>query len=157
MLSLCCLVSFTSAGMYCTNFHLYVDSSSHICIQVGAGWVGKREYWAYFLRTCLCVIHQTGSLILYVFEAVPDIDLFICVSVCAVRWERSQGQIVREKSRTMTPEAVRDQWDQICDFTDATKPSTVQGQDALGSVLVYLLSTRGNIQHEWVCCCSHKK
>lgn len=72
--------------------------------------------------------------------------------MCAVRWERSQGQIVRQKNRPMTPEAVRDQWDQICDFTDATKPSTVQGQDALGPIRVELLFTRGNIQRKWVCC-----
>uniref|UniRef100_A0A3B5KQA6 Hydroxysteroid (17-beta) dehydrogenase 4 n=1 Tax=Takifugu rubripes TaxID=31033 RepID=A0A3B5KQA6_TAKRU len=44
-----------------------------------------------------------------------------------LRWERSQGQIMRQKSRPMTPEAVRDQWDKICDFTDATKPTTIQG------------------------------
>uniref|UniRef100_A0A674N504 Hydroxysteroid (17-beta) dehydrogenase 4 n=1 Tax=Takifugu rubripes TaxID=31033 RepID=A0A674N504_TAKRU len=43
-----------------------------------------------------------------------------------LRWERSQGQIMRQKSRPMTPEAVRDQWDKICDFTDATKPTTIQ-------------------------------
>uniref|UniRef100_A0A3P8TUS7 Hydroxysteroid (17-beta) dehydrogenase 4 n=1 Tax=Amphiprion percula TaxID=161767 RepID=A0A3P8TUS7_AMPPE len=43
-----------------------------------------------------------------------------------LRWERSQGQIVRKKNKSMTPEAVRDQWDKICDFTDATKPATVQ-------------------------------
>lgn len=121
--------------MCCTIFRLYVDSSSHICIQVGAGWVGKREYWAYFPRSCLGVLHQTGSLILCVLELVPYADLFICVSMCAVRWERSRGQIVRQKNKPMTPEAVRDQWDQICDFTDATKPSSVQGQDALGSMI----------------------
>lgn len=62
---------------------------------------------------------------------------FIFVSMCAVRWERSEGQIVREKSKPMTPEAVRDQWDKICDFTDATKPTTIQGQHALGWTVVY--------------------
>uniref|UniRef100_A0A8C4I2R2 Hydroxysteroid (17-beta) dehydrogenase 4 n=1 Tax=Dicentrarchus labrax TaxID=13489 RepID=A0A8C4I2R2_DICLA len=41
-----------------------------------------------------------------------------------LRWERSQGHTVREKNQPMTPEAVRDQWDKVCDFTDATKPST---------------------------------
>uniref|UniRef100_A0A7N8X741 Peroxisomal multifunctional enzyme type 2 n=1 Tax=Mastacembelus armatus TaxID=205130 RepID=A0A7N8X741_9TELE len=44
-----------------------------------------------------------------------------------LRWERSQGHIVRQKNQTMTPEAVRDQWNKICDFTDATKPATIQG------------------------------
>ncbi|XP_024132163.1 peroxisomal multifunctional enzyme type 2 [Oryzias melastigma] len=43
-----------------------------------------------------------------------------------LRWERSQGRILRQKSKPMTPEAVRDQWDEICDFTNATKPTTIQ-------------------------------
>uniref|UniRef100_A0A8C2Z9N2 Hydroxysteroid (17-beta) dehydrogenase 4 n=1 Tax=Cyclopterus lumpus TaxID=8103 RepID=A0A8C2Z9N2_CYCLU len=43
-----------------------------------------------------------------------------------LRWERSQGCVVRQKNQPMTPEAVRDQWDKICDFTDATKPTSVQ-------------------------------
>lgn len=67
------------------------------------------------------------------------------LSLCAVRWERSQGRIVRQKNRAMAPEAVRDQWEQICDFTDATKPSTVQGQDAPASIALHLLNTRGNV------------
>lgn len=69
----------------------------------------------------------------YVVEVQPyPLTSVFCVSACAVRWERSQGRIVRQKNRAMAPEEVRDQWEQICDFTDATKPSTVQGQDALG-------------------------
>lgn len=50
------------------------------------------------------------------------------MSVYAVRWERSLGRTVRQKNKPMTPEAVRDHWDQICDFTDATRPTSVQGQ-----------------------------
>lgn len=50
----------------------------------------------------------------------------------AVRWERTQGQTVRQKNKPMTPEAVRDQWDKICDFTDSTKPASVQGQWCTG-------------------------
>ncbi|KAM3867409.1 peroxisomal multifunctional enzyme type 2 [Diretmus argenteus] len=43
-----------------------------------------------------------------------------------LRWERSQGRIVRHKNKSMSPEAVRDLWDNICDFTDATKPANIQ-------------------------------
>uniref|UniRef100_A0A671UTW4 Hydroxysteroid (17-beta) dehydrogenase 4 n=1 Tax=Sparus aurata TaxID=8175 RepID=A0A671UTW4_SPAAU len=44
-----------------------------------------------------------------------------------LRWERSQGRTVRQKNQPMTPEAVRDQWDKICDFTDAAKITNIQG------------------------------
>lgn len=47
--------------------------------------------------------------------------------VCVVRWERSQGCIVRNKNQGMSPETVRDQWDNICDFTNATKPANING------------------------------
>lgn len=53
-----------------------------------------------------------------------------------LRWERSQGHTVRQKNQAMTPEAVRDHWDKICDFTDATKPATVQ--ESLQSVVSVL-------------------
>uniref|UniRef100_A0A671UVY2 Peroxisomal multifunctional enzyme type 2 n=1 Tax=Sparus aurata TaxID=8175 RepID=A0A671UVY2_SPAAU len=43
-----------------------------------------------------------------------------------LRWERSQGRTVRQKNQPMTPEAVRDQWDKICDFTDAAKITNIQ-------------------------------
>ncbi|KAK5932314.1 hypothetical protein CgunFtcFv8_004031 [Champsocephalus gunnari] len=46
--------------------------------------------------------------------------------IAKLRWERSLGRTVRQKNQPMTPEAVRDQWDQICDFTDATKPTSLQ-------------------------------
>uniref|UniRef100_A0A8C7D3X1 Peroxisomal multifunctional enzyme type 2 n=1 Tax=Oncorhynchus kisutch TaxID=8019 RepID=A0A8C7D3X1_ONCKI len=44
-----------------------------------------------------------------------------------LRWERSQGRIVRKKNQGMFPETVRDQWDNICDFTNATKPANING------------------------------
>uniref|UniRef100_A0A665TJB4 Hydroxysteroid (17-beta) dehydrogenase 4 n=1 Tax=Echeneis naucrates TaxID=173247 RepID=A0A665TJB4_ECHNA len=58
-----------------------------------------------------------------------------------LRWERSRGRIVRQKNQPMNPEAVRDQWDKICDFTDATKPaSTGESLQSMVSVLLQLES-----------------
>ncbi|XP_035235660.1 peroxisomal multifunctional enzyme type 2 [Anguilla anguilla] len=54
-----------------------------------------------------------------------------------LRWERTQGHIVRRRDEAMTPEAVREGWEQICDFTDATKPTTI-GESI--STLVEVLS-----------------
>ncbi|XP_072137553.1 peroxisomal multifunctional enzyme type 2 isoform X2 [Mobula birostris] len=58
-----------------------------------------------------------------------------------LRWERTQGVTVRQKNQQMTPEAVRDNWKQICDFDNASKPKS--GQDALNELLNKLDTKEG--------------
>uniref|UniRef100_A0A672IV71 Peroxisomal multifunctional enzyme type 2 n=1 Tax=Salarias fasciatus TaxID=181472 RepID=A0A672IV71_SALFA len=50
-----------------------------------------------------------------------------------LRWERTKGHTVRQKNKAMSPEAVRDHWDKICDFTAATRPS-----ESLQSIMTVL-------------------
>ncbi|XP_060700640.1 peroxisomal multifunctional enzyme type 2 [Hemiscyllium ocellatum] len=61
-----------------------------------------------------------------------------------LRWERTLGATVRQKDQEMTPEAVRDSWDQICDFENATKPkSNRESISTLYEVLNKLNTGRG--------------
>ncbi|XP_032070007.1 peroxisomal multifunctional enzyme type 2 [Thamnophis elegans] len=42
-----------------------------------------------------------------------------------LRWERSLGDVVRNKNHLMTPEAVEHNWEKICNFDNAQKPKEI--------------------------------
>uniref|UniRef100_A0A672IV30 Peroxisomal multifunctional enzyme type 2 n=1 Tax=Salarias fasciatus TaxID=181472 RepID=A0A672IV30_SALFA len=77
-------------------------------------------------------------------EYVAPLVLWLCHEDCqengglfeVLRWERTKGHTVRQKNKAMSPEAVRDHWDKICDFTAATRPSGIQ--ESLQSIMTVL-------------------
>lgn len=42
-----------------------------------------------------------------------------------LRWQKSKGKVIRRKGEPMTPEQVRDSWDEITDFSDPSYPTTI--------------------------------
>ena len=51
----------------------------------------------------------------------------LCFVLCIVRWQKSEGRVVRRHDGNMTAEDVRDAWADITDFSKHTYPSSIGG------------------------------
>ncbi|NXN18855.1 DHB4 enzyme, partial [Indicator maculatus] len=93
-------------------------------------------------------------------EYVSPLVVWLCHESCAengslfevgagwigkLRWERSLGAIVRKKNQPMTAEAVRDKWETVCDFDNASKPQTIQESIALLNDVLNQIESQGSI------------
>lgn len=83
-------------------------------IEAAAGWAGKRE-------SQRVIISSRQFKKNYRF---------------LVRWQRARGCVLRDSADDpIVPEAVRDNWDKITDFTDALYPKANEASLLLGKVL----------------------
>ena len=47
-----------------------------------------------------------------------------------MRWQKSDGAVIRQKNVDMTIEDIRDSWDKICDFDEHSFPTSLGDSNA---------------------------
>uniref|UniRef100_A0A8C0BSK6 Hydroxysteroid 17-beta dehydrogenase 4 n=1 Tax=Buteo japonicus TaxID=224669 RepID=A0A8C0BSK6_9AVES len=81
-------------------------------------------------------------------EYVAPLVVWLCHESCAENgslFERSLGAIVRGKNQPMTPEAVRDKWEKVCDFDNASKPRSIQESISVLNDALSQIESQGNV------------
>ena len=91
--------------------------------EVGGGHVAKCKEYCLITITDICLIaklivkHNKQNTCVLNFRVV-------------VRWQKSDGVVVRRKNVDMTIEDIRDNWYQICDFTEHSFPASIGDSNA---------------------------
>uniref|UniRef100_A0A8C5U590 Hydroxysteroid 17-beta dehydrogenase 4 n=1 Tax=Malurus cyaneus samueli TaxID=2593467 RepID=A0A8C5U590_9PASS len=83
-------------------------------------------------------------------EYVAPLVVWLCHESCAENGSlfeviRSLGAIVRGKNQPMTPEAVRDKWEKVCDFDNASKPRSIQESISVLNDALSQIESQGNV------------
>ena len=96
-------------------------------------------------------------------EYIAPVVLYLCHESCTdthgiyevsagwvakTRIQRSEGVLLRDATHSITPEAVRDNWDAICDFTTATYPNSTHESGANMFDNLEKAKEEGQIRHK---------